>query len=515
MRTLTRGGGGRTGVLRGTALLIGGNLVMLLVGFALTPVTLHYLGTEGFAIWAVVGGLVLYFATFDFGLGAATSRLIAVYYERGQLQQARQISTLGFVLYPVMGLVLTPVLVLVAPYAVDSFNLAPSLRAQALHVLWWSYVLVFTTLTTNTFRGILFGVHRSGSSVAGDVVAQVGYATSLILLLRAGYGLDALIIASFLRLLCLVAVWWPRSRGPLGGLLTTHFDRDVLRGAFSFSGWLQVNGIALAVNMQTDRLVIGSFVSIGSVTPYELANRVALLVRTLPLQIVSPLIPAASSLHARGDEQGMTDLYYRYTRVLALLSLALAAFMAVTADPFLHVWIGERVPDAVPILWVLILTYMVTNLTNIATSVVQAAGEPRYTSYYVSAQALANIVLTVALTPWLGLWGVLIGTVVSTTLAAAGFMVFFHRHRALPWRPVLDPFARLVVAVVLACVPVAVVLHLLTATAFEHRPQGAALFVLLGALYTVVLLPLLVAVRFFTADEVAAVRARIPVGRPA
>jgi O-antigen/teichoic acid export membrane protein len=466
------------------------------------------LGEDRFGIWVVMAGVATYFATFDLGFGAALSRHVALYEERRDRSAVRQLATLGFGLYVVVGILLLPLLMLVAEPLVNSLaELPTALEGEALHVLYWTYALVFATLAVGTFRGLLFGIHRSEVTVAADLAGQALYAVVLVVLLQRGLGLDAMIIASFVRLVPIVLVSLPVVRSHLGPLLTRHFRRAVVTDALAFSGWMQLNGVSTAVNLQTDRVVIGTFVSVSAVPGYEFANRIALLVRTFPLQLLSPLIPAAASQHARGDEAALRRTYVDGTRLIALMSLGLGGYMVAVAGPFLEVWLGDPQPNSTTVMvWVLVLAYVVSNLAGVGASVIRAVGEPRYESFWALGSALLNIAFTVALTPAFGIWGVIGGTLASTLVSTPVFLAVVHRRRGIAWRAVIDPLLRCLLAVGVVTVVTWGVVELLPASAFAGRLVGATLLAAIGLLYSALLLPAFRLTKALRHDELESAR---------
>ena len=71
-------------LLSGYALL-GVNVLFTL---ASVPLALHYLSTEEFGLWAVTSQIAGYIALMDFGLSAATSRILIDYKDHQKIGRA-------------------------------------------------------------------------------------------------------------------------------------------------------------------------------------------------------------------------------------------------------------------------------------------------------------------------------------------------------------------------------------------------------------------------------------------
>jgi O-antigen/teichoic acid export membrane protein len=494
-------------VLTGTGWLVMGTVVSVAVPFLLTPIMLDRLGDEGFGFYAVVIAVVGYFSALDLGLSAALSRNVAFYAAQGRLSAVRQLNVIGVSSYLLLGLVLSPLLVVLDGPIVNVLDLSEGLHDAALHVLWWAYVLIFVSLATSTFRSLLMGLQQMRIVALADIVTQLVFAVAVVWLLDAGKGLDGVLIASYLRVGVLALVLATAARRHVRPLFSLAVQRPVLTGVLSFGGWMQVNNLCSIVLLETDRIVIGGFVGVVSVTRYEVANRLAMTVRLFPLQFVGALMPAATQMHAAGEEARLNDVYIRGTRLLALLSLGLGGFLVGAATPLFEVWLGRMVPDSAPILALLVVTFCLNNLTGVGTMVLRAVGKPRKESYYGILATVSNLALTLALAPAFGLYGIMIGTLVSAVVGTVYFLVTFHRMRGLSWRStLLGPLARLLVAVFLAAGALGPVTAAMPAGVFTQRLVGVPVLTGLAAGYLALLLVASRVVGFVTMADLTVAR---------
>ena len=163
--------------------------------------------------------------------------------------------------------------------------------------------------------------------------------------------------------------------------------RELLR----FGGWFQVNNLARVVNQQTDAILIATFVDVRSVGYYGIGSKIADLVRILPVTLLGPLLPAATGIHADGDERRIANTVRQGGRLIGLLTLGLAGFVVVTSPLIMEVWLGRSYPHVPAITSLLALAYAVSNLTGVGTTVAAAVGKPRYESEYAVVAMTLNI----------------------------------------------------------------------------------------------------------------------------
>jgi O-antigen/teichoic acid export membrane protein len=274
---------------------------------------------------------------------------------------------------------------------------------------------------------------------------------------------------------------------------------------------MQVNALSNVVNNQTDRFIIASFVSVSSVTLYELGNKLALMTRVWPLLLLEALLPTASALSGRNEQRTVDRAYIQSSRAVSLFTFAIAGFLVAAGTQIVHVWVGDGYHDAVFILYLLIVTYAVNNLTGAGTTMVRAMGKPRLESYYAVLGAVLNVVITVALAPRFGLYGVLWGTLLGTVIGSAYFMWLFHRLRRVPlWAGLGDWLWRLTVATGMAAGVVWLLISALPGELFDNRLTGVIVLAVLGIGYGLVLLPCLRATRFLNAADLELIRRIVP-----
>jgi O-antigen/teichoic acid export membrane protein len=494
-------------VLTGTAWLVGGTVASVAVPFLLTPVLLDALGEDGFGFYAVVVAVVGYFAVLDLGLSVSLSRNVALYAAQDDRAAVRQLVTIGVVTYVIVGLALAPVLLLLDGPIVDALDLSGPLRADAPHVLWWSYALIFVTLSTSTFRSVLMGLQRMRVIAVAEVVSQVAFAVAVVWLLAAGHGLDGVLIATYARVGVATVLLATAARRHVSPLFSLSVRRPVLTRVLSFGGWMQVNNLCSIVMLETDRILIGGFVNVAAVSRYEVANRLAMVVRLVPLQLVGALMPAATEVHAAGDEARLDRVYIQASRLLALLSLGLGGLLAGAGPGLLAVWLGRTVPDAPTILLLLVITFCLNNLTGVGTMVLRAVGNPRRETYYGVLGTGLNLVLTLALAPTFGLYGILVGTLASALVGTSYFLVTYHRMRGLPFgSTVLRPLARLLLAVVVVAGVLYLATDALPLEIFLNRLTGLPVLAGLAAAYLAALVVACRSVGFLTAEDIALAR---------
>ena len=72
-------------------------------GLVVTPILLDSIGTEAFGIWAFIGGITIYLAVLDIGLGPSVVRFTAEAHGRRDPEEINRVASVALVLYAAIG----------------------------------------------------------------------------------------------------------------------------------------------------------------------------------------------------------------------------------------------------------------------------------------------------------------------------------------------------------------------------------------------------------------------------
>jgi O-antigen/teichoic acid export membrane protein len=209
--------------------------------------------------------------------------------------------------------------------------------------------------------------------------------------------------------------------------------RPDVRNVRKYAGCLVLGSLSASLRVETDKLVLASFASPAWTGYYSLAARMAGLVMEVSNFFYVPTVAAAGALHARADWPGIRALYSRLMVVVPAAAGAVIVAVAGFPRHLMVLWIGRDVPQAVPLLGLLLCGYAsAVVLTGPGTCICKGAGRIEIETAYIAVSLALNLGLTIILVRWVGPIGTVIATAVSW---AAGSLFFvFHLHRRLPLR---------------------------------------------------------------------------------
>ena len=446
-------------IIRNTVFNMLGRFWGFLVALILTPYMISHLGLERFGVWAIVGAVTGYFGLLDLGIGSSFVKYIAEFDSRGESENIAKLINTGFFFYLAFTVVITAIPVLCRQQIFLLLKIPAPLYPEASFILVTGVILFGFNSAIGSVSALVTGLQRMDIANKIAIIVSLPSILGTVICLEHGWGLRGLMTVSVV--ICV-----------LGGIIQLAvasrlmpslrfswflFDRGMLKRMFGFGIKVEVARIEDLITFQTDKLLIAHFLNFGLVSVYEIGNIIITKARTLPLLLVSAVIPAASEASAISDRDRLLNLYERGTKYLCFTGMPLLVFVAVNAPLIVFTWLGTQYPGALQVIWILAPCYVINLVTGVSSSMAIGMGKPGFQVKAGTFQLLANLVLSIVLIIKIGFVGVVVGTLVSLTLSSIWFMRMFHRDLRYP----LWAFLRRICAVPLALSLAAGALNLL------------------------------------------------------
>ena len=487
-----------------TAALLAARVISVGVGLVTTPVLFAVLGGREFGVWALLLGLVSLAGLADLGFASVQVREVAQAAATGDARRARVAAALALLVFASLSLLLVAAVWVGWGVAAHLFHLG-ALAAPARDAAFLLVAAFAVDAAAAPWRAALEGSQRMRPvAVALAVSTVVGGALGVVLV-TSGAGLVGLagsaLAASAVRAALLVGA---AARVAAVRPSLRRVARADIRALLGYGIRVQATNVATGLNVDTDRFVLGAFFSPATVASFDVGSRLVGAVRLAPWHFFTALFPAATRLHAGGENAALDRLYLRATRYTAAFAGLTTAALVVSARPLVELWIGRPLPFAVTTIVVLAPAYALALTTGPAAALTRAENAPGRETRFSVLAAGVNTALTIPLLLVLGAVGVPVASSVAWVVASVFFFRHFHRASGRPlaplcraaWKPfVAAPLGAAAAWLVLGSAPV-VSGRLSAATAAGSR---AGLTLLIASVA-------LAALRFFDADDRKAFR---------
>lgn len=410
----------------------------------------------------LVGSVIAYGSLLDFGIAGAVTKYVAEYWAKGQTKEAQQLVGTALIICLVLGSIALAISIIVAPFFSRIFNVPPENHSTA---IWLVILAGFGTglaIPSNSTIAVLRGLQRFDIlNLIGAISTLFLAGSTVVVLLLGGSVVGVAATGVAVNLLMLVPTVWIIHRiapdlrfGLAGGSL------QMLRTVTSFSSSMFMLRIGGHLETKTDEIVVGAFLPMSSVTPYNLARRLSTLPQMVTEQFLTLLLPLASKLHAENDQAHLRSLYIISTRLTLAIFLPVGVSLVFLAGPFLTVWVGQAFADYAHLVLILSLASMIDTSTWPAGSVLQGMGLPRFSGAMSIISGVSNLLLSLVLVQKIGLTGVALGTLLPTCIVCLGFV---HPYVIRTIKvPLGEVFRRVILPALIPVVPAGVGIYILS-----------------------------------------------------
>jgi O-antigen/teichoic acid export membrane protein len=411
-------------VLLGSLSNYTGKIVSLGVWFVLTPFILNELGASLYGLRALVASAVAYGFLLDVGVNGAVTKYVAEYRARGQGELAHTIIATALWTNTGLGLLALLVSLLFAPFFTRIFNITPGEQQTATWLFLLTGIGVAISILGATVTAVLRGLQRFDLINLIGVTASLVTATAVYLVLRLGGSVIGLAVVGILvtLLVQLLSAWFVRRIAPELRFGWFRPSRSPLKTLVSYSWSLFLMNLGGYFESRSGELVIGSFLPVSAVTPYNLARRLSAVPQSFTEQFLTLLLPMASETHAREEVEELRSLYIVGTRVTLAIVLPMTVGLVILAKPFLNAWVGAEYAEYSYLVIILGAASLIDTSTWPAGLILQGIARHSPLAAMTIGSGIANFVLSLLLVSRLGLLGVALGSLIPTTIVCLGLV---------------------------------------------------------------------------------------------
>jgi O-antigen/teichoic acid export membrane protein len=491
---------------------IGWNLAsqlwLVVLTLAITPYVVHHLHVDVYGLFTLLLAFTAYFAMLDLGFGYATTKYVAEYRARGDVDAVQKIASTSLTAYLVLAVAGGLALAAVSPLLVEHVLAVPERLQPLAQTGFLIASLAFSlSMTLQALQAFPNALQRMDLTTRRTIAFSTASTLGIVTMLALGRGLLAVLAVQVAVNAIAVLAFFLLSRRLLPEVrLRPGFDGPTFRMLARFSLLKFANNVSTNTVMQIDKVLVGALVSLGAVGFYFVPLQLAQRLTTVVGAVAVAFLPAASALHGRADRERLVELYLRATKVVSVLGLPLAALLVVFAHPILEFWIDPHFADEGAVtLQVLAVGYGINIFSTIPAITSDSLGRPGVTTSFSVVSAGLNVALSLILIPSHGIVGAALAIAINSALLVPVFLWYVHRRVLdLPIRTVLArSIAAPAVAVVLALVP----MFALRQTVDSRLSLALALLLGFGAY-----LALTLVVRVYDATDRAMARAYLARG---
>lgn len=322
-----------------------GSIWSALLGLAVVPLYIKYLGTEAY-------GLIGFFATtqallqlLDLGLSPTINREVARCSATNKMQEARSLLHTLSIVYWGMAFVIGLIILVLAPLIANHWLQARALPTETItQALMLMGLVVACRWPVGLYMGALMGMQRVALSsiinTAFGTLSSLGTVAVLILVsptIKAFFIWQACVGVCYALVMHVVA--WHIVQGKHE---KRHFSITDLKRVWRFSAGMSAVTVTGIILMQTDKLLLSKLLTLSDFGRYTLAALVANSLYIFLTPLFNSIYPKMSALIASNDTEKLIELYKNGTRLFLGILFPVAVVTAVFSENLLYLWTGNQ-----------------------------------------------------------------------------------------------------------------------------------------------------------------------------
>lgn len=360
---------------------VAGQVITIGVALAAVPMLLHELGAARLGVFTLALGLIGFSGLFDLGMGRALTQMVSGLI--GQGKSSVHVSRLVWKIVAMLawlGLLWMLALWMAAPLIVhEAFSLDGKLADEALfglRALALSTPFVLAAVgAVGALEGLqefrLLSLWRMPMSIL-----QFGLPVAMALVVPdVGWVIAALAVT---RLIWMI-LWLTHLQRLLPHVSSDAVDRNDLRHALRFGGWLSISSLAGPILVYADRFYLASLFPPAAVSHYTVPFDAAYRATSLPQTAVNAMFPALS--HAQSNPAESSRMVDAAIKFVLMMALPVTLTAAALAGSLLRIWLGVEFSSAAEdVLALLALGVLFNSFAHVPYALVQAHGRADLTA---------------------------------------------------------------------------------------------------------------------------------------
>lgn len=406
------------------------------VAYAMTPFILHRMGTEAYGIWVFLGIFSIsgYFSLLDFGFQGATIKYIAEFSAKNDREQLERIVNATLLFFFGVGVISAILLFgFNALWLNTVFHLPVSQHAivsTLVMILSASFLFQFPALALSA---IIEGLQRYDYLRGVSILATLLSNAALLLFLRTDNGLPLVFGVTLAGSLLMTLLYAVLIRKLLPDI-RIGFRRvrySAIRILLPLSSKLFASKIVGLIFNNTDKILIGIFLTVTFQTEYDIINKTHIILLSILSVFNQAVLPASSEFFSKEDTSTLQALLLRSTKYAAAAVMPAFLFLMIYPSSFLGAWVGSDFAHLGPLVQLYCVHIIVTMLVGVSSTMLVGVNKVGQVLKISLLAAALNLIISVATISRFGLAGIIAGTTIAYLLSSAVYIVATNKIFAL------------------------------------------------------------------------------------
>jgi|GEM_PF-4956440 len=415
-------------IFSNTAYNIASTAVSFLFAYVMTPVILSRLGSEDYGIWVFLGIFSIngYFSLLDFGFQGAATKYVAEFISKEDDKKLGEIINSSLLFFLLIGVIGAIVLFIINIFFLqDIFNLPPdklTLIRMLINITAVSFIFQFPALG---YSAIIQGVQRYDYLRGVTIVTTIISNLVLYFFLREQGGLTFIIITMTLTAFSITVLYALITKKLLPQIKISYvkIKKDSFKLLSSLSSKLFASKIVGLIFNNTDKILIGIFLTVFDQTQYDIVNKLHIILLSLLSIVNQAVLPASSEFSAKQDESRMKLLLLRATKYSGAIVLPSFLILMIFPSNVLTVWIGPEYAHLASLVQLYSSHIIFTMLVGVSSAMFIGTNHVGKVLMISVMAALLNLGISIGTVSSLGIKGLIFATVASYIFSSLIYII--------------------------------------------------------------------------------------------
>ena len=394
-------------------------VVGIVVSFAMAPLAVNYLGSDGYGLWIAASSLIALLSFADGGAGNALLNMVSHAAVASSKESLKSIVSSGFFVLLSISIIGALLFLLLTPHVnwVWVFGITEGIQHQELQSLVLIVGLAFFigmpfSVVGNVQKGFQEGNIQEFWNAKGRLLSFVFVCVSIHFDLGlTGFAL-AIVLGPIVAALCNNTYYFAIRKKELWPALSSVKRADV-NTVLSIGSLFFFLQITASIQISADNIIIANILGPSAVTQYAVCMQLAMVVPVTMGLLWAPLWPAYREALASGDIAWVKRVFFKSLKLALSVGMPSAIILVLFGQETIELWVGDELIPSMLLLvgcgiWLTFL--LVGGVFNVFFNAIQLI---KAQIIMAVCSGLSNILITIFLVEKIGISGAIYGTIVA------------------------------------------------------------------------------------------------------
>ncbi len=419
-------------IISNTFINILSTAIAFVSAYVMTPIILNRMGSETYGIWIFINifSATGYFSLLDFGLQGAAIKYIAEYKSKNDIERLQSIVSATISFFLAAGVLAAIILLVFNSFFLSHLFEIPANQAGKVSFLIDIIAITFLfQFPAIAFSAFLEGLQRydylKGVAIAAMIISNI----FIYLFLRFDNSVLFMVIVSSATSFGMMICYALLAKKILPEIRLTAFKakKDTFGMLFNLSTKLFISKIIGLIFNNTDKILIGIFLTFSFQTQYDIVNKLHLILLSILSMFNQAILPATSEFFARNNHDTLKKLLLKSTKYVSVATLPSFIFIMFFAPKILSIWINPSFASLAPLVRLYCSHIIITMLVGISSTMLVGMDKVGQVLKISVLAAALNLFISIVTISKLGIFGLILGTAVSYIISSVIYIFATNR----------------------------------------------------------------------------------------